>query len=99
MNTLKKNARKFNSALTMRVIDLHDQGYTDDFMPMKNRHFLCLQDSVDFAVEDLNIRVIAEAFDQQTKTTKYIHTIETINGSKGLLVSDVDCCGDAFLAN
>lgn len=98
MNTLK-GTRKFHNALTMRVIDLHDKGYTNDFLPMEGQHFLCLQDSVDFAVEDLNIQVIDKAFDRHTKTTKYLHTIETINGSKGLLVSDVDCCGEGFLAN
>jgi hypothetical protein len=99
MNTLKNNARKLNNALTMRVIDLHDQGYTQDFMPMQNQHFLCLQDDVDFSAEDLNIKVVDHAFDQLTKTYKFIHIIETINGSKGLLVSDMNCCGDAILAN
>ena len=98
MNTLKNNARKLNNALTMSVIDLHDQGYTHDFLPMQNHHFLCLQDSVDFDIADLNIKVMAQGFDQLTKTYKYIHAIETINGSKGLLVSDVNCC-DGILAN
>ncbi|RWY46042.1 hypothetical protein [Mucilaginibacter gilvus] len=99
MNSLKNNARKLNNALTRRVIDLHDKGYTHDFLPMDGQHFLCLQDSVDFSVEDLNIQVIDHGFDQLSKTYKYIHTIETINGSKGLLVSDVNCCGDVILAN
>ncbi|MBD1362500.1 hypothetical protein IDJ77_01640 [Mucilaginibacter sp. ZT4R22] len=99
MKILKNSARKLNNALTMSVINLHDQGYIHDFLPMQNQHFLCLQDSVDFDISDLNIKVMAQGFDQLTKTHKYIHTIETINGSKGLLVSDVNCCGDAILAN
>lgn len=44
MNSIKNTARKLNNALTMRVIDLHDKGYTNDFLPMKDQHFLCLQD-------------------------------------------------------
>lgn len=99
MNTLKNNGRKLNKALTMRVIDLHDQGYTHDFLPMQNQHFLCLQDDVDFSAEDLNIKVVDQAFDHRTKTYKFIHIIETVNGSKGLLVSDVNCCEDAIFAN
>ncbi|TFF33754.1 hypothetical protein [Mucilaginibacter psychrotolerans] len=99
MKILKNSARKLNNAITNRVIALHDQGYTHDFLPMQNQHFLCLQDSVDFDIADLNIKLIGEGFDHLTKTNKYIHTIETINGSKGLLVSDVNCCGDAILAN
>jgi len=99
MNTLKNSARKLNNAITNRVIALHDQGYTHDFMPMQNQHFLCLQDEVDFDIADLNIKLVDHAFDHVTKTYKFIHIIETINGSKGLLVSDMDCCGDAILAN
>lgn len=97
MNALK-NTRKLNNALTMRVIDLHDKGFTNDFLPMKDQHFLCLQDEVDFSADDLNITVVDQAFDQLTKTYKYIHTIETVNGSKGLLVCDMICTGK-FLAN
>lgn len=98
MNTTKNSARKLNNTLTKRVIDLHHQGYTYDFMPMQDQGFLCLQDSEHFALNDLSIELIDEGFDQLTKTHKYIHIIETSNGSKGLLVSDVNCCGE-ILAN
>jgi hypothetical protein len=97
MNSLRNTARKVNNALTMSVIDLHDKGYTNDFLPMHNQHFLCLQDSLDFAVEDLNIEVIGQEYDQLTNSYKYIHTIEAINGAKGLLVTD-SICTKGFLA-
>ncbi|OOQ59732.1 hypothetical protein [Mucilaginibacter pedocola] len=98
MNALRNNARKLNNDLTKSVIALHDKGYTHDFLPMQNQHFLCLQDDVDFGIEDLNIQVASEGFDQLTKTYKYIHIIETVNGSKGLLVWDRNCC-DGIMAN
>jgi len=98
MNTFKNTARKLSNTLTKRVIDLHDKGYTHDFLPAPDQHFLCLQDSQNFAMADLHIKVIADGFDQLTKTHKYIHTIETINGSKGLLVVDF-ICGSEMLAN
>jgi hypothetical protein len=86
---MKTNKLKLNNALTNCVIDLHNQGYTDDFLSIKNERFLCLQNSEDFSLAELNIKVIDQGFDQFSQTYKYIHTIETVNGSKGLLVTDL----------
>lgn len=86
---MKNNKPKLNSTLTSRVIDLHDQGYTDDFLPVKDECFLCLQNSENFSLTDLNIQLIDEGFDQLSKTYKYIHTIETTNGNKGLLIGEL----------
>jgi len=85
---MKNNKKRLSNALTSRVIDLHDKGYTDDFLSIQDERFLCIQNSEDFSLADLNIKVIDEGFDQLSKTYKYIHTIETTNGSKGLLVTD-----------
>ncbi|GGH21911.1 hypothetical protein [Mucilaginibacter phyllosphaerae] len=83
--------KKLNHAITARVIALHGQGYTDDFLPAKDQTFMCLQNSENFALPDLQIQMIGQGFDQLTNTYKYIHTIETITGSKGLLISDFIC--------
>lgn len=85
---MKNNKIKLNNALTSRVIDLHDQGYTDDFLPVKDE-FFCLQNSENFSPADLNIQVVDQCFDQFSNTYKYIHTIETTNGNKGLLMADL----------
>ena len=98
MNALKNTNRKLNNALTQRVIDLHDKGYTNDFLAKDGRKFFCLQDAEDFSVEDLDIKVIDQQFDHLTKSYKYIHTIEAINGSKGLLIADF-ICANGFLMN
>jgi len=94
MKTLK--SKKLNHAITSRVIDLHSQGYTDDFLAAKDHTFHCLQNSEDFLITDLYIKVVDQGFDQLTKTYKYIHTIETINGSKGLLIADFICTAPLF---
>lgn len=86
---MKNSKKRLSDALTNRVIDLHDQGYTDDFLSIEDERFLCLQNSEDFSLADLNIKVIDEGFDQLSNTYKYIHTIETTNGEKGLLVTDM----------
>ena len=98
MNTLKSTTRKLNNAITRQVIALHDKGYTNDFLPTADHKLLCIQDSVDFSVEDLDIQVIDQQYDQLTKSFKYIHTIEANNGSKGLLITDF-ICTKGFLLN
>lgn len=86
---MKSQKPKLSNALTNRVIDLHNQGYTDDFLPIKEQKVKCIQNSEDFSFDDLNIQVIDQCFDQLSNSYKYIHTIETINGNKGLLFADV----------
>ena len=93
----RNNARKLNNALTKRVINWHDKGYTDDFLAMQDQRFFCLQNSQHFHLADLSIELVDEGFDQLTKTRKYIHIVETSNGSKGLLLSDVNCCGEMLV--
>lgn len=90
--------KKLNHVITSRVIDLHDKGYTDDFLPAKDQTFLHIQNSEKFTMADLNIKVIDQGFDQLTKSYKYIHTIETVNGDKGLLMADF-ICTTSFFAN
>ncbi|TSD63028.1 hypothetical protein FFF34_018955 [Inquilinus sp. KBS0705] len=96
MKALK--GKTLNHTITSRVIDLHNQGYTDDFLPVNNYTLLCLQNSVNFGFDDLHIKVIDQGFDQLTKSYKYIHTIETSHGEKGLLITDFICTAP-FMVN
>ncbi len=86
---MKNNKKLLNNALTSMVMNLHDQGYTNDFLPVKDEQFFCIQDCESYSMADLNIRAIDQGFDQLTNSYKYIHTIETCNGSKGLLFADL----------
>lgn len=86
-----KTCKKLNRTLTKWVIDLHGKGYINDFSQINNQRLRCVQNCEDFSIEDLNINVIDEAFDQLTQTYKYIHTIETMDGDRGLLVVEALC--------
>lgn len=86
-----KACKKLNRTLTKWVIDLHGKGYINDFLQLNNQRLRCLQNSEDFPISDLNINVIDQGFDQLTRTYKYIHTIETMDGDKGLLVNEALC--------
>jgi len=88
MNSLDKNTRKLNSLLTKRVIELHSKGYDYDFLPSGNQHLLCLQNNADFKVTDVNINIIDQGYDQLSRSFKYVHSIDTGNGERGVLIAE-----------
>lgn len=83
--------RKLNGRITRRVIELHEKGYSMDFQSISKHYYLCLQDSFGFAIDDLVIIVVDQVFDRYSKTFKYIHTVETTTGYKGVLLSEQVC--------
>jgi hypothetical protein len=88
MNNRDKNTRKLNFLLTRRVIELHGQGYDHDFLVSGGRHLICLQNNKNFNVEDVNIKVVDQGYDQLSHNFKYIHTIDTGSGERGMLLTD-----------
>jgi len=88
MNNRDKNTRKLNFLLTRRVIELHGQGYDHDFLVSGGRHLICLQNNKNFNVEDVNIKVVDQGYDQLSHNFKYIHTIDTASGERGMLLTD-----------
>lgn len=88
MNNRYKNTRKLNFLLTRRVIELHGQGYDHDFLVSGDQHLICLQNNKNFNKEDVNIKVVDQAYDQLSRSFKYIHTIDTGNGERGVLIAD-----------
>lgn len=87
MSMISKTPRVINRAITSQVINLHKQGYDKDFC-LQNKHLLCMQNGVVFHVKDVYIKVIDQAYDQLNHHFKYIHTIDTCNGEKGVMVID-----------
>ena len=73
--------------MTRRVIELHAQGYDHDFL-LLGENLFCLQINQDFPLSQVRIKVIDQAYDQLTRSFKYIHTIDTANGQKGVMVTE-----------
>ena len=82
------SAKKLNHTLTKRVISLHQEGYTDDFLPVNAEKLRCLQNGESFAIRDLQVNLIDCDYDRLTHTYQYIHTIDTEVGQRGLLVTN-----------
>lgn len=79
---------KLNRNLTNWVINLHQEGYTDDFLPVDTKSIQCVQSGESFALCHLHIRLIACGYDLLTRNYQYIHTIDTQIGYRGLLITN-----------
>jgi hypothetical protein len=80
--------KTINGSLTRKVIELQSLGYGNDFQILGHREVLCLQDNQYTAIENMQIKVVDQGYDQLSKSFKYIHTIETDCGKRGLLLAD-----------
>jgi hypothetical protein len=79
---------KLNSSLTRHVINLHQLGYCDDFIPTDSCCVQCLQNGERFALHSVQVRLINCVYDSLKHTCQYIHTIDTEMGCRGLLITD-----------
>ena len=95
MNQLQLSPR-VNSALTRKVIALHSHGYEFDFSLTADKKIRCAQDNRSFTPDQLCIKVVDLRYDELTGSYKYVHTVETCCGDKGLLI-DSCICVNAFL--
>jgi hypothetical protein len=87
--TMKRHPlKKMNAGLTNWVIRLHQVGYTDDFLPVNGGAVKCVQSGDSFAIKDLKVKLIDCSYDLLTRNYKYIHTIDTQVGYRGLLITN-----------
>ena len=91
MNNVGQSSRKnirLNHAIARRVIILHDLGYEFDFQIFTHQSVICLQDNNCTATKDLLVKLVDMGYDQLSHSFKYIHTVETTCGKKGLLLAE-----------
>jgi hypothetical protein len=89
MNRIKQlfKVRKLNSSMTNKVIELHNTGYDHDFQLQGQQHVLCLQDNRLFNCDNVLIRLVDQNYDNLSHSFKYLHTIDTGCGQKGILLT------------
>ena len=80
--------RLVNKDLTQRLIKLHTRGYDLDFCMTCTDYLTCLQNQERFAFEDITIKVVDQVYDFMTNSYKYVHTIDTACGRKGIMVME-----------
>jgi hypothetical protein len=84
----KQPLKKMNTALTNWVISLHQNGYTDDFLPLNNGEVQCVQNGQNFAIKDVWVNLVDCNYNLLIRSYQYIHTIDTQVGYRGLLTTN-----------
>jgi hypothetical protein len=79
---------KMNRLLTRMIIELHEKGFTEDFIIAEERCSLCLSCNKNPVFSFFTILFITQGYDQLTGCYQYVHAIETHCGIKGLLLSN-----------
>jgi hypothetical protein len=82
----KNGSNPIKNALIRTVSLLHGQGYCFDFSLGNNKQLFCLQSNMAFTEEALSVNLIGQVYDKVSRQFKYIHTVETDTGQKGLLL-------------
>ena len=77
---------RIKNGLTRRVAELHGRGYGFDFSVSGNKQFLCLQNNMVFINEAISVTLVDQVYDKLSRQFKYIHTVETDTGQKGILL-------------
>jgi hypothetical protein len=67
---------------------LQGKGYTYDFRLQKDNQLLCLQNNKTFSGEKVKVGLADLCYDYTTHDCKYVHTIDSACGIKGLLVAE-----------
>lgn len=78
--------RLVNHQLTRKLINLHNRGYELDFNLLNDHRLVCVQDGQCFSEEGLTVRIVDQVYDFITDSYKYLHTVETSCGKKGIML-------------
>jgi hypothetical protein len=77
-----------NAFLTKKIIALHEQGYDQDFKFADDNLLLCVQTDKYYDMAGVTFRLEDQQYDYLSHSFKYLHTIETGSGEKGILLMD-----------
>ncbi|QPH40790.1 hypothetical protein [Pedobacter endophyticus] len=88
---MKNKTRTFNRlnvSITKKVIELQERGYDCDFLLLANGTLLCMQTNLNYPVSTVAINRMDQGYDFFSHSYKNIHTIETGNGERGVLLTE-----------
>jgi len=79
---------KINDRITSAVIALQEKGYDLDFYTLGGKELVCTQNNIVFGMDILEIKSIGHAYDQLSHSRKFIHSVETFQGLRGILLTE-----------
>ncbi|WP_443943512.1 hypothetical protein ACJVDH_11310 [Pedobacter sp. AW1-32] len=84
----KTKTNRMNVSITKKVIELQEQGYDCDFLLLANGSLLCMQTNFIYPLSSLYIQKLEHGYDFFSHCYKHVHTIETGNGERGVLLTE-----------
>jgi hypothetical protein len=72
------------------VIELHEEGYNDDFELYGDSQLWDAQENRGYVFDEIKINKICQVGQHDRKAAKFILAIETTDGCKGLLVGVIN---------
>lgn len=85
---MKNKINRLNISITDKVIELQERGYDCDFLLLANGSLLCMQTNTHYPINSVSIRMIEHAYDFFGQCYKNVHSIETGNGERGVLLTE-----------
>lgn len=79
---------RLNVSITKKVIELQERGYDCDFLLLANGSLLCMQSNTNYPINTVSISQMEHGYDFLSQTYKHVHTIETGNGERGVLLTE-----------
>jgi hypothetical protein len=83
-----RTTNRLNVSITKKVIELQERGYDCDFLLLANGSLLCMQTNFNYPVNTVSIKEMEHAYDFLSHSYKHVHTIETGNGERGVLLTE-----------
>jgi hypothetical protein len=80
--------RLVNKELTSKLIKLHSKGYDLDFYMNRCDHLVCVQSGEEFPCACIMVQLVDQIYDFITNSFKYVHTVDTVCGRKGIMVME-----------
>ena len=85
---MKNKISRLNVSITNKVIELQERGYDCDFLLLNNGNLLCMQTNTKYQLSIVSIHMMEHGFDFFSQCYKNVHTIETGNGERGVLLTE-----------
>jgi len=83
-----RTTNRLNVSITKKVIELQEQGYDCDFLLLANGSLQCMQTNLNYPLSAVFIKEREHGYDLFSHSYKHVHTIETGNGEKGVLLTE-----------
>jgi hypothetical protein len=75
--------------IASQIIELHQQGFTDDFIITGEGEIICLQNNATYHIDDIILLLMGHGYDKRFRSYKFIYVVVTSCGLKGLLLENL----------